>query len=516
MVKLLKKQISLINIVFCATIALLFIRIRATINTGDETLLVAVAYKLTQGFRPFVDMWELYQVGDLLWYPFLKLYVEITRSTDGIILFSRMCYLLLNIVLALCANHCLKGVVSQKCAMSIGLILMSYAPFCLYYFWYDSEMLYFGFLGTVFLVGGIYNKDVKTKRYMLLSGASFGCMCIAYPTMIVTIPVILLSVVVINVTRKHNDYKEMRVPVEFAVLGGVLAIGVAFALLAVQGIDNWFVLNKTIADSVFARKDYSLSLQSLAGMVVYGLGMIKNYYGVICLITLLSFLLGCVVPNRTIRVAVVVEILALPFVVLLKNSLPLTDLDNLYYLFYITLWSVPVFFYLPKKNRKTAMGIAFVSFPASFVGYFVTGYTSDNGALKSPMGIPFGIVAALIIYSMVLVDESEEKLMARSICKYILLIAVCFELVTFYLKAFWYPSYFECDTYFTSGPYKGIKAVEQDVSYIERLNDYWEKYSVGSTYGVVITDRNLMPIYLFDNQYMATYLFSWMPFTGEG
>lgn len=73
-----------------------FVSVKFGINYMDESFYMAVAQRFANGGRPFVDDWHVSQLSELLLVPFYSLLKAITGSTDGIILFMRHMFLLLD------------------------------------------------------------------------------------------------------------------------------------------------------------------------------------------------------------------------------------------------------------------------------------------------------------------------------------------------------------------------------------------------------------------------------------
>jgi hypothetical protein len=89
-------SVTLLVLVVGATWCRLFIGVDHT----DESLYIAMPYRLWLGDRPLIDEYSVVQFSAILLEPFVGAYVKLTGGTDGIILYFRHLYLVLNIVTA--------------------------------------------------------------------------------------------------------------------------------------------------------------------------------------------------------------------------------------------------------------------------------------------------------------------------------------------------------------------------------------------------------------------------------
>lgn len=491
---------------------LLLNRLRFCINLGDETLNVGLALKIAKGQRPFVDCWEVYQTGALFLAPFLWIYLHLTGSSAGIILFSRIVYFVFNLVLCVITYHCLKGSVKKTHALAIGCILMCFAPFALYYFWYDTVMIYFSFLGMVLLVPALQNREsAKGMRYAIFAGMAHACMCLGYPTYVLVALTIFFVLVILTLKDRKSKEKN-RVWLGYAIGGMIIAL-LLFLYLLIQGKENIAFLNPEIAKVVFARKDYSAMAASIYWSTYEAVANLK-WYLIPAIITGITWLIGLISKKKGVRMAVLLEIVLLP--VFVFNHIVIQNLDVIYYLFWIFCWSPFLLFYISPTRRKQMTELFWIAFPASVIGFYVVGYTSDNGGVKSPMGVTVGVVVVLMEIAITLHEMMEEEIKLRQVGKILLswgmVLIVGMEIGIFYTNTFFYADISECKETMESGVYKGLRITEEDKKY-EKLEKLIETNRKEGDKTILAIGTELMTVYLYDDLLPATYLFSWLPYT---
>lgn len=216
---LLKKQL-IIRIVFFIVLGIIsffFIRrLFMGMDVTDEMLNLSDSYRLVNGNRFIVDVWDYFQMGDSFLAPFLWIFVKLNGSTEGIVLASRLIYLGINIVVGLFAYWVIKDYFQNFYArIAVPFAIAFYAPFSMYYLWYDTAGQLFFLLGILFLL-----KDMKNHRklWKILAGLFHGFMVVAYPSALIVAAVEFIVIIILN---KQSDNSRMPL---FYFLGGMIPV----------------------------------------------------------------------------------------------------------------------------------------------------------------------------------------------------------------------------------------------------------------------------------------------------
>lgn len=108
------------------------------VDMQDETYYLALAYRFAKGAKPFVSEISLHQFAALLEAPLVKAYVDIVGSTDGIVLASRMMYLLVLLFMIAATVCALRRLIGWQLAAAVCLPLVFYAPMAISGLSYNS------------------------------------------------------------------------------------------------------------------------------------------------------------------------------------------------------------------------------------------------------------------------------------------------------------------------------------------------------------------------------------------
>ncbi len=187
---------------------------------GDEPHYFAVAYRFLQGDIPFLDDWHLSQIYSILLIPFVGLYRWIAGSFDGILLFFRYFYVILQTLMAMLIFRFL---FRKERKMHASLI-----PSCMFLIfcraniqtisYYSASA--FCFTGACLLAadGSSGTHRRQTKHLMLyFSGILFGLCVFCNPMILIAIAVML-----IHLRKDRSAWFPM-------LLGGLTVAGIVCA-----------------------------------------------------------------------------------------------------------------------------------------------------------------------------------------------------------------------------------------------------------------------------------------------
>lgn len=195
-----------------ATFFLLLYRITLHADTYDEITNLNISYRIAMGDIPFYHCWEAYQGGDIFLAPFIWLFVKATGGTTGIILFSRVLYIMILIVCAGLFNGLFKQYMNAENAFFLSYIIVFFEIYSLFYLWYDTVAIIFFFLGDLAIIYAVENPK-KRALFLILGGICHCCMVISY---FVFIPMAL--VIAICIAFLVYNFYNRRIGVAFKAL----------------------------------------------------------------------------------------------------------------------------------------------------------------------------------------------------------------------------------------------------------------------------------------------------------
>ena len=149
----------------------------------DAEYQLAMAYRIIKGDEMITRMWEPHQTSAFLCAILMKIYMLVTGTTTGIVLFTQFAGLFIRAGISILLFKAIKEVSGEKPAMVAGVIFLLISPKELLTPEFGNMQLWFGTLMFLAL-----NKYFKGKNIMWLIWAAF-CLCLgvfSYPSFIIS------------------------------------------------------------------------------------------------------------------------------------------------------------------------------------------------------------------------------------------------------------------------------------------------------------------------------------------
>jgi hypothetical protein len=162
-------------------------RLFVGMDLRDESYYVLVPWRWALGDRPFVQEQNLLQLPGLVTYPFIKAF-GVLRHYDvtGLMLYTRHLYLLLMIVVAAVAFLFLRQLVRWQLALLASCVVVTYV------YWATPQLSYntlaLAFLTLSATLAAWVAAAGGRRLLALASGVCLGVACVAYPTLLFTVP----------------------------------------------------------------------------------------------------------------------------------------------------------------------------------------------------------------------------------------------------------------------------------------------------------------------------------------
>lgn len=479
------KEMIFNNKIFIVAIIISFFmllyRISIHADIYDEIINLNVSYRISLGDLPFYNAWEAFQSGDLFLSVFLKFYVLLNGSTEGIVLYSRLVYLVLNIFLSFFSYYTLKQFTSKTNSALISLLIPFLQIYGLYYFWYDTVSIYFLYLGQLFIL----NYFKKNKSFFLfIAGLLHGFMSFSYPSF--SLVAIIEFICVFFYLYRHFKFKIAISKSLLYVIGG-MAIIISFLCYCffVVGIDNFLdILSKILSKrgvnsgnegfilfdiiKCFGEVNQSIIIPSICLLI---------YWGYLCI-------------KRKSSLLLVIAIIIFPFFNQFTILPEYKGLAN--YVAYIALWGGFLFFLL-KKDQKHQWYIMFlfVWIPTMLTSVCISLTTvySEIGPIKS-----WQAFYPAFIFSLCIIVNLIKNIKVTKFVFLFILFTLLYNFFSYiYLNQ---PFINEEDVRCESGIFKGIKVNE----YMSAFPDI-EKYILENVKSseTILVGSALRPIYLMTN-----------------
>ena len=225
------------KLLFIILLSLTFFSMICKIFVGldiDESYTVYLAYKLTGGDAPLKQVWDLYQTGAIVVAPFYLIRRLTDTSLDGLIIYIRICSAMLQLALAILYYVVLKKYYKTTTAFVSAMVIANMLPRA-------TQSLEYGFvtIKLLLLVALLLFDIFKGNRRhlcikLLFAGLAYGMAVFDYPTMIVTLPIILYYIL----RNLFPEQKGIGNLVTFMIPCIFLLVTVVTALLLYMPVDE--------------------------------------------------------------------------------------------------------------------------------------------------------------------------------------------------------------------------------------------------------------------------------------
>ena len=193
--------------------------------TLDEEYQIVMSYRNLKGDHFFREMWEPHQTSAFLCTLFMGIYMMITGTTTGIIIYLRVITTVIHGVLSYAVYRSFKRSVSKEYAFLLAMLYFNISPKNIHIPEFGNMQLWFLTI-LILALQWYYEQDGKDKWYMLLlAGVALSGEVLTYPTCIILYPVILIYIIRNSSHTKWRDSAILTVTCgvcAFAFLGTVL------------------------------------------------------------------------------------------------------------------------------------------------------------------------------------------------------------------------------------------------------------------------------------------------------
>lgn len=153
----------------------------------DEGYAVSMPYRLLQGDRLLLDMWEIHQTSSFLPYVFLVPFLKITGGNTGIVLYLRIVSTVLHLCVSLWVYKELSKRMEKEWSWLCALLYFNFLPKWLMNLDFSMQLIWGMTAMLLFLLRGEGGKRLP----LFLAGVSLALTVLGYPTMAVLYPAAL-------------------------------------------------------------------------------------------------------------------------------------------------------------------------------------------------------------------------------------------------------------------------------------------------------------------------------------
>lgn len=173
----------------------------------DESYALAQSYRLAEGDKLFVHMWESHQLSAFLGAIFIKLYLAFFGTTEYLVIYLRVIGILIHTGIGIWFYNTIKKDFPQKISFLILFLHLNFLPK-----WVqmpEFELMHYWFVLAIFLL--LYGYFGQEKRGFLrpaLAGVCVVGSMMSYPTMIILYPFLVIGLCILE--KQKFDLKGIK------------------------------------------------------------------------------------------------------------------------------------------------------------------------------------------------------------------------------------------------------------------------------------------------------------------
>lgn len=201
-----KKYIHKKDIIFFVGLFILavfsFWRAHYGAEAYDEPFYLTIPYRMVKGDVLFLHEWHGSQLSAFILYPFVKVYLLIFKSTEGIILFFRYLYIIINAIASIAVYSRLRPFgISGSVAVLFYYIFVPYNILALSY---NSMGYMFILLSSAFIATNFNN----SKVVYFVSGIFFAGAVLCQPVLALFFFIAFVATCIISISKKNKNFMK--------------------------------------------------------------------------------------------------------------------------------------------------------------------------------------------------------------------------------------------------------------------------------------------------------------------
>lgn len=347
---------------------------------ADEVLSIAIGDMIANNHHFISENWSTLQFTGLFLYPFVRIFQLFSSSNDGIILYFRYVFILIQIIVSLYTYFTIKRSFSKNKA-----ILISLASFLFYYNWttlnYKAFLYWFSWICILSIMN--YLAEYKL-RYILLSAVSLSACVLSYPGAIVLFIPCCLALFELDLTGRKKSIAA------FCCTCITCAIITIIPIIANCGFSNFFngIHQIVAADRYQEGLFHKLLRVSLPILVLIVI--------ITCFLLLINRCLKHF--NKSITMDTIITILGiLVFTTLCMVRIQTITPSRVWYCLLLIFSTLPFFLHSEKMHNKITNMIQYLFlFPSLFM-ILAINISSNQGIAIASYGCIIGLYGILLL-----------------------------------------------------------------------------------------------------------------------
>ena len=372
---------------------------------SDETFYFSTAYRFYQGDSIFQHDWFPTQLSSVMLLPLFSAFVKIVGSTEGVILFFRICFVIYAVILSIVIYRIIRHSYPQWIALICALLYLFYTHLNIATLSYYTMSVGF-FLVAMLLIYHYYQTELR--RYLVWSGVLFALSVLALPTMAVAYVLIIFGIAVLllacrflplPVWIKHAVEQAQLVTVCLWQFFGIIVPAAIFGIFLLTNVkiqDFIQAIPYVLSDEehgtslIYPLKKFFIGINE-----VYGYAAYLGYLLIIVTVVLALLEAHTKAVHKTVKVLLCVADICL-FAVYFTCSLGHTG----YIQTALCMFALPLFFLTYKRSARNF----FLLFASGMIFSVVYSYSSNGYLYILAMGHSIAAIGGV----MMIYDFKQE------------------------------------------------------------------------------------------------------------
>ena len=472
---------------------------------SDETFYFSTAYRFYQGDSIFLHEWFPTQLSALILLPLFSLYMAVTGSTTGILLFFRICFVIFASVSSLVTYQILKNTVKKTTALFCAITVLFYTHLNIATLSYYTISVHC-FLLAMLLIYHYYQNP--KKRFLLISGILFALCVLALPTMAVAyflvIAAILLLLLICRVVKLPAALKETIAKADlksvcfYTFLGICIPAVIFFAFMLtnvsitdfINGIPYVLSDEEHETSLIYPLKKFFIGINE-----VYGYAAYAGY-----LLIVITLFFGRFFSEFLRKVAFSCDFIL--FLVYFACSLGHTG----YIQTALCMTALPLFFLTKKKNWS----LFFLLFGGGMIFSVVYSYSSNGYLYILSIGHFIASIAAILFVQGFALEQGMESNpdLYKRLCQVLCMVIICvtvlqtitLRIVNIYRDA----PLSDLTAKITEGPASGLYTTTEHLSMYQTVYDTLMTYCQSDSFDGNYKNQTIFITKLLPYGYMCT------------
>lgn len=203
----------------------------------DEQYAIVLGYRMASGESMFLDLWEPHQTSGFVCAFFIKIYMLLFKTTEGLVIYLRILGLLMQVAVSAFVYNVFKKTTSKMVGFYIALTVFALQPKGIQIAEF-SNLFIWSMLCTMLCFYSIYMKPDKYKKYAILAGVFVCVSVLCYPSYLIVVPFYAIAMYKLFIKKGHA--------INVFFLGTCAIIGVGYV--------SYFLIDMSLEEFLFGIK----------------------------------------------------------------------------------------------------------------------------------------------------------------------------------------------------------------------------------------------------------------------